>query len=93
MRKILFSTPLLFCYGQIFAQNIPSKENIATVTDNESPNASFKSAGVLKVNILAPLLSYSQFSFERSINHLRTNEFGLGIIGTGKNLNICHADI
>jgi len=88
MRKILFSTLLLFFYSQIFSQTIPPKEREATVPDNESSNASFNSASVLKVNIFAPLLGYSQFSLEKSINYLRTIEFGLGIIGAGKNLNI-----
>ncbi len=88
MRKILFATLLLFFYCQVVAQNISAKERIATVPDNESSNASFKSASVLKVNIFAPLLGYSQFSLEKSIRHLRNIEFGLGIIGAGKNLNI-----
>ena len=88
MRKILFSTLLLFFYSQIVAQNISAKGRIATVPDNESSNASFKSASILKVNIFAPLLGYSQFSLEKSIHHLRNIEFGLGIIGAGKDLNI-----
>ncbi len=88
MRKILFSTLFLFFYGQVVAQNISAKERIAAVPDNESSNASSKSASVLKVNIFAPLLGYSQFSLERYISHLRNIEFGLGIIGAGKNLNI-----
>ena len=86
MRKILFSTLLLFFYSQIFAQNISAKERIATAPDNES--VSFNSASVLKVNIFAPLLGYSQFSLEKSIAHLRNIEFGLGIIGAGKDLYI-----
>jgi hypothetical protein len=88
MRKILFSILLLLFYFQIFAQNISAKERIASAPDNKSSNATFKSASVLKVNIFAPLLGYSQFSWEKSIEHLRNIEFGLGIIGAGKNLNI-----
>ncbi|MDQ6763685.1 MAG: hypothetical protein M3015_13785 [Bacteroidota bacterium] len=88
MRKILFSTLLLFFYCESFAQNIPAKEKTAAVPDNETSNASFKQASVLKVNVLAPLLGYSQFSLEKSVGHLRSIEFGLGIIGAGKNLNI-----
>src|SRR5665213_1120636 len=88
MRKILFFTLLLFCYSQIFAQNLPAKETIAAVPDNESSNASSRPASVLKMNIFAPLLGYSQFSLEKPISHLRNLEFGLGIIGAGKNLNI-----
>lgn len=88
MRKILFSILLFFFYVQIFAQNISAKERIATASDNKSSNAQFKSASVLKVNIMAPLLGYSQFSFEKSISDRRNIEFSLGIIGAGKDLNI-----
>lgn len=88
MRKILFSILLLFFYSQIFAQNISAKERIATAPDNKSSNAPFRSASVLKMNIFAPLLGYSQFSLERSIGHLRNIEFGVGIIGAGRDLNI-----
>jgi len=88
MRKILFSILLLFFYSQVFAQDISAKERIATAPDNKSSNAPFRSASVLKVNIFAPLLGYSQFSLEKSIGRLRNIEFGLGIIGAGKDLNI-----
>jgi hypothetical protein len=87
MRKILFSILLLFFCSQIFAQNL-SKERITTAPDNKSSNARFKSASVLKVNVFAPLLGYSQFSLEKSIDYLRNIEFGLGIIGAGRDLYI-----
>ena len=38
----------------------------------------------IKINFLAPLLGYSQFSFEKSISPLKSYELGLGIIGAGK---------
>ena len=88
MKKILFSILLLFFNSQIFAQNIPGKERTATAPDNKSSNTPFKSASVLKVNIFAPLLGYSQFSWEKPIGHLRNIELGVGIIGAGRNLNI-----
>lgn len=88
MRNILLSTLLLFFFSQIFAQNIPAKEKIAAVPEKDSSTTSFQSAIALKANVLAPLLGYSQFSLEKSISHFRNIEFGLGIIGAGKNLNI-----
>ncbi len=88
MKGILFSMLFVFFFGQIVAQKIAAKERIATGTAIETSHATFRSATVLKVNVLAPLLGYSQFSLEKSIGHLRTIEFGLGIIGAGKNLNI-----
>ncbi len=42
----------------------------------------------VKINFLAPLLGYSQFSFEKSISPLKSYELGLGIIGAGKNYQI-----
>ena len=84
MRKILFSI-LLLC--QVFAQNISAQEKIVTTPDKSS-NAAFKSASVLKMNVFAPLLGYSQFAWEKSIHQRRNIEFGLGIIGAGRNLNI-----
>jgi hypothetical protein len=42
----------------------------------------------IKINFLAPLLGYSQFSFEKSISPLKSYELGLGIIGAGKNYQI-----
>ncbi len=39
----------------------------------------------IKINFLAPLLGYSQFSYEKSISPLKSYELGLGIIGAGKN--------
>jgi hypothetical protein len=83
MRKLLFSILLLFFYSQLFAQNISPKEREATPPENK-----FRSASVLKMNIFAPLIGYSQFSLEKSVSHLRNIEFGLGIIGAGRDLNI-----
>jgi hypothetical protein len=88
MRTILISTLLLFFSSQIFAQNISAKEPVATGRDNKSSDAFLESASVLKVNIFAPLLGYSQFSLEKPIDHRRNIEFSLGIIGAGRNLNI-----
>jgi hypothetical protein len=93
MRKILFSTLLLFFYSQIIAQNISAKERIVTVPDNGYSNAFSKSASVVKVNIFAPLLGYSQFSWEKYTGHHSSLELGLGIIGAGKNLHIEHRSI
>jgi hypothetical protein len=87
MGKILFSTLLIFFSGQILAQNNANKGRL-TGTTNGFQNASLKSESVLKMNIFSPLLGYSQFALEKSINDLRGVEFGLGIIGAGKNLNI-----
>ncbi len=87
MGKILFSTLLIFFSGQILAQNNANKEIVAGTT-NEFPNASLNSESILKVNIFSPLLGYSQFTLEKSFNELRGVEFGLGIIGAGRNLNI-----
>jgi len=42
----------------------------------------------VKINFLAPLLGYSQFSFEKSVSPLKSYELGLGIIGAGKNYQI-----
>ena len=42
----------------------------------------------VKINFLAPLLGYSQFSFEKSVSPLKIYELGLGIIGAGKNRQI-----
>ena len=42
----------------------------------------------IKINFLAPLLGYSQISFEKSISPLKSYELGLGIIGAGKNYQI-----
>lgn len=87
MSKILFSTLLLFFSGQILAQTNEKKE-IVTSTKHEFSNISLYSESVLKVNIFSPLLGYSQFTLERFINDHRGIEFGLGIIGAGRNLNI-----
>jgi hypothetical protein len=87
MGKILFSTLLIFFSCQILAQSNANKGIVASTT-NEFSNASLNSKSVLKVNIFSPLLGYSQFALEKSINDRRGVEFGLGIIGAGKNLNI-----
>ncbi len=42
----------------------------------------------IKLNFLAPLLGYSQFSFEKSISPLKSYELGFGVIGAGKNYQI-----
>lgn len=39
----------------------------------------------IKINFLAPLLGYSQFSFEKSVSPLKSYELGVGVIGAGKN--------
>ena len=39
----------------------------------------------IKLNFLAPLLGYSQFSFEKSVSPLKSYELSVGIIGAGKN--------
>jgi len=88
MRSILFSTLLIFFYSQIFAQNKNAEKRIAIVPTNKTSNASLNSGSVLKLNVFAPLLGYSQFSFEKSIANHSDIEFGIGIIGAGKNLNI-----
>jgi hypothetical protein len=42
----------------------------------------------VKLNFLAPLLGYTQISFEKSISPLKGYELGVGIIGAGKNYEI-----
>jgi len=42
----------------------------------------------VKINFLAPLLGYTQISFEKSVSPLKSYELGLGIIGAGKNYQI-----
>ena len=87
MGKILFSTLLIFFSCQILAQNNTNKEIVTGIT-NEFSSISLNSKSVLKLNIFSALLGYSQFALEKSINDLKGIEFGLGIIGAGKNLNI-----
>lgn len=87
MAKILFSTLLFFFSSQLLAQNNANKGTV-TVATNEFPNGSLNSKSVLKLNIFSPLLGYSQLALEKAINDRRGIEFGLGIIGAGKNLNI-----
>lgn len=42
----------------------------------------------IKLNFLAPLLGFSQISYEKSVSPLKSYEVGLGIIGAGKNYSI-----
>ncbi len=42
----------------------------------------------LEINFLAPLLGYTQISFEKSLTPLSGYEVGIGIIGAGKNNQI-----
>ncbi len=42
----------------------------------------------LKINFLAPLLGYTQFSYEKSVSPLKSYELSIGIIGAGKNYQI-----
>jgi hypothetical protein len=42
----------------------------------------------IKINFLAPLLGFTQFSYEKSISPLKGYELGLGIIGAGRNFQI-----
>lgn len=42
----------------------------------------------IKLNFLAPLLGYSQFTYEKSLSPLKSYELSLGIIGAGKNQNL-----
>jgi hypothetical protein len=88
MRKILLSILLLFFYSQVFAQHKSGKEKVTATRHYTSSIAPFRPASVLKMNIFAPLLGYSQFSLEKRIDHFKSIEFGLGIIGAGRNLNI-----
>lgn len=92
LRKILVSTLLVVLYSQVFAQNKFAHERSA-VPDHEYSKASLRSASVLKMNVFAPLLGYSQFSWEKYTGHQSSLELGLGIIGAGKNLHIDHRSI
>jgi len=91
LRKILVSTLLVILYSQAFAQN--EIDRPAAVPDQEYSNAAVRSASVLKMNVFAPLLGYSQFSWEKYTGHHSSLELGLGIIGAGKNLHIDHRSI
>ncbi|MEO8412600.1 MAG: hypothetical protein ABI472_03035 [Ginsengibacter sp.] len=42
----------------------------------------------IKINFIAPLLGYSQVSYEKSISPLKSYELGVGIIGAGKNYQV-----
>ena len=93
MRKVLVSTLLVVLYSQVFAQNKFAHERHAAVPDHGYSNASLRSASVLKMNIFAPLLGYSQFSWEKYTGYHSSLELGLGIIGAGRNLHIEHRSI
>lgn len=88
LRKFLVSTLLVVLYSQVFAQNKLDYQRRASKSNHKDSNASLRSASVLKMNVFAPLLGYSQFSWEKKIRHHRSLELGLGIIGAGKNLHI-----
>jgi len=51
MRKILFSTLLIFLFSHVIAQNQFADERHAAVGDHEYSNASLQSGSVLKMNI------------------------------------------
>ena len=93
LRKVLFPTLLIFLYSQGFAQDKFAHERPAPVPDQGYSNSSLRSASVLKMNVFAPLLGYSQFSWEKYTGHHSSLELGLGIIGAGKNLHIEHRSI
>ena len=88
MKKMIFSILLIFLCGQIFAQNKQAEKNIETDSTNKLSKAYHYSQSILKLNTFSPLLGYAQFSFEKLIAESRSVEFGLGIIGAGKNLKI-----
>ncbi len=54
-----------------------------SVKDPESYQGQLTKA--IKINFFAPLLGYTQFSFEKSVTPLKGYEVGFGIIGAGKN--------
>ncbi|MEP6949854.1 MAG: hypothetical protein ABI863_11290 [Ginsengibacter sp.] len=58
------------------------------VSYKDSQNYEGQLTKAVKINFLAPLLGYSQFSFEKSVSPLKSYEFGVGIIGAGKNYQI-----
>lgn len=93
MRKILVSTLLVVLYSQVFAQNKFAQDRHAAVPDQGYSIAAQRSASVLKMNVFAPLLGYSQFSWEKYTGRHSSLELGLGIIGAGKNLHIDHRPI
>jgi len=93
MRKILVSTLLVVLYSQVFAQNKFAQDRHAAVPDQGYSIAALRSASVLKMNVFAPLLGYSQFSWEKYTGRHSSLELGFGIIGAGKNLHIDHRPI
>lgn len=93
MRKILVSTLFVFLYSQVFAQNKSAHDRPAGVPDQGYSNAALRCASVLKMNVFAPLLGFSQFSWEKYAGQHSSLELGLGIIGAGKNLHIDHRPI
>ena len=92
MRKILVSTLLVVLYSPVFAQNNFADDRNAAVPDQGYSIAALRSANVLKMNVFAPLLGYSQFSWEKYTGR-HSLELGLGIIGAGRNLHIDHRPI
>lgn len=88
MSKILLSALLIFFCGKIVAQNKAQQNIIAIDTARTGTHSSVISGSALKLNILAPLLGYSQLSFEKSVTARGRIEIGVGIIGAGRNLNI-----
>lgn len=58
------------------------------VSFKDPENYSGQLSKAIKINFLAPLLGYTQVSFEKSITPLKSYEVGLGIIGAGKNSQI-----
>ncbi len=93
LRKVLVSSLLVVVYSPVFAQNKLAHERSAAIPHHGYSNASVRSASVLKINVFAPLLGYSQFSWEKFTSHHSSLELGLGIIGAGKNLHIDHRPI
>ena len=88
LRKILVAILLVVLCSQVFAQKKFDDQRSVSVPDNRNSNAALQSASILKMNVFAPLLGYSQFSWEKYIRNNRSLELGLGIIGAGKNLHI-----
>lgn len=88
LRKILVSTFLILLYTHVFAQNELTHDKPAAVASKENSNPSLQSASILKMNVFAPLLGYSQFSWEKHTGRHSRLELGLGIVGAGKNLRI-----
>jgi hypothetical protein len=56
-----------------------------TISYKDASNYEGQLGKAVKINFLAPLLGYTQLSFEKSVSPLKSYELGLGIIGAGKN--------